>query len=60
MAKALIIKYNSILENIPAETIRQEILRQYNAGGIIVLDKSYQCEVVEFDSLEVKDETNII
>lgn len=72
MARALIVKTNLILNEKTAEEMRRELIEQYNAGGIIVLDKGCECEVVEFDGMEVReglirfspmevqDETNII
>lgn len=55
MARALIVKFNSILGEQTAEELRQEILKQYNDGGVIVVDHSYITEVVEFDTVIVKD-----
>lgn len=53
MAKALIVKINTILSEKTYEEIRADILRQYHEGGVIVLDSGIECEVVEFDSVEV-------
>lgn len=54
MARALIVKFNTILGEITAEELRQEILGQYRDGGVIVVDRSYITEVIEFDTVEVK------
>lgn len=53
MAKALIVKINTMLEEISKEEMRQYILRQYHEGGVIVLDNGIKHEVVEFDAVQV-------
>lgn len=55
MAKALLVKINTILSEKTCEEIRADILRQYHEGGVIVLDNRMEYEVVEFDSVEVNN-----
>lgn len=40
------------------EAIRQEILRQIDNGGIIVIDQSSDVQVMEFDAVKVVDGAN--
>lgn len=51
MARALVIKVNPYMHNESLEEIRKEVLRQYNAGGVIVISKFYEVTEVEFDSV---------
>lgn len=53
MAKALLVRVNTFLSGETKDEIRAEILQQYHAGGVIVLDNSFKCEVVEFDAVQV-------
>lgn len=55
MARALVIKGNFILEDKTAEDVRQEVLRQYNAGGVIAIPKFYEVIEVEFDSVRAEE-----
>lgn len=53
MAKALIVRVNTLMEEKTEEEIRADILRQYHEGGVIVLDNGIKYEVVEFDTVQV-------
>ena len=53
MAKALMVRINTIMCEMSEEELRAEILRQYHNGGVIVLDNSIKYEVVEFDTVQV-------
>lgn len=55
MARALVIKVNPYMHNESLEEIRQEVLRQYNAGGVIVISKFYEVTEVEFDSVRAEE-----
>lgn len=53
MAKALLVRVNLMLSEKSQEEIRENILRQYHKGGVIVVDNIMSCEVVEFDAVQV-------
>lgn len=54
MARALVIRgYFGGAEE--SEEIRQEVLRQYNAGGVITISKTYEIVEVEFDSVKAEE-----
>lgn len=57
--KVLVIKPNRLLFNEKnIEAIRQDILRQIDDGGIIVIDQSSDVQVMEFDAVKVVDGAN--
>lgn len=55
MARALVVKCNNFLEDKEMDEIRQDILLQYNNGGVIILPKSYEVIEVEFDRVIVEE-----
>lgn len=55
MARALVIKGNFILVDKTPEEIRQDVLRQYNAGGVIAIPKGWEVIEVEFDSVRAEE-----
>ena len=57
--KVLVIKPNRFLFNEKSiEAIRQDILRQIDNGGVIVIDQSSDVQVMEFDAVKVVDGVN--
>lgn len=55
--KALVVQTNSIIFGKTSEEIRQDIIRQYRDGGIIVLDKGDVVREMEFDTVIINDNT---
>lgn len=56
MARALVVKCNVFLEDKEMDEIRQDVLRQYDNGGVIILPKSYDVIEVDFDRVIVKED----
>lgn len=56
--KVLVVKTNNLLPDKELEEVRQHILRQINAGGVIAIDSHYEIKTLEFDAVEVVDGAN--
>lgn len=55
MARGLVIKADTFIDDKDIEEIRQDVIRQYNNGGVIVVPKRYEIIEVEFDHVIVED-----
>ena len=53
--RALVVKGNFWIEDTTPEQVREDVLRRYNNGGVIVLPKSYEVTEVEFDNVRAED-----
>lgn len=55
MARGLVIKANTFMVEKEIEEIRQDVIRQYNNGGVIVVPKHFEVIEVEFDHVRAED-----